>query len=121
METPSHIDFQGTKPIDAVRNAIEKHVDELETRFGRITACRVVFKAPSPHHQTGGLYEVKIHLALPNGREVNISRTPTGDERHADMDFAVNDAFKHARRLLQDQVRRMQGKVKQHGSFSEFG
>jgi ribosome-associated translation inhibitor RaiA len=114
METPIHIDFEGCKPIDKVRDAIEKHVDELETRFGRFTACRIGFKAPSSHHQTGGLYEVKIHLSLPNGREVDISRTPTGDERHANMDFAVNDAFKHARKLLQDQVRRIQGKVKHH-------
>jgi cold shock CspA family protein len=36
------------------------------------------------------------------------------DERQADLSFAINDAFKHARRRLQDHVRRMQGQVKQH-------
>jgi hypothetical protein len=30
------------------------------------------------------------------------------------LDFAINNAFKRARRQLQDQVRRMQGQVKQH-------
>jgi cold shock CspA family protein len=97
-----------------VRAAIEQHVADLEQRFGRVTACRVVLKAPGGHHRTGGLYEVNIRLALPNGREVNVGRTPPADERHADLSFAVNDAFKHARRRLQDHVRRLQGQVKQH-------
>ena len=34
--------------------------------------------------------------------------------RHADLTFALDDAFKHARRQLQDQVRRAQGDVKYH-------
>jgi hypothetical protein len=51
---------------------------------------------------------------LPEGREVNIGRTPQSDERHADLSFALNDAFKRARRQLQDQVDRMVGNVKTH-------
>ena len=116
METPVQIDFQGMQARTDVRDSIEKHVAELERRYGRVTACRVGVKGPSGHHRTGGLYEVNIHLALPNGREVNIGRTPPADERHADLWFAINDAFKHARRRLQDQVRRLQGQVKQHES-----
>ena len=60
------------------------------------------------------MYEVHIRLALPDGREVNVGRTPPADERHSDLTFALNDAFKHARRQLQDQVRRAQGQVKHH-------
>jgi len=45
---------------------------------------------------------------------VNVARTPTADERHSDPAFAVDDAFKHARRQLQDCLRRTQGQVKQH-------
>jgi cold shock CspA family protein len=89
-------------------------VEELERRFSRVTACRVVLKGPGGHHQTGGLYEVHIRLELPDGREVNIGRTPQADERHADLTFAIDDAFKRARRQLQDQVRKLQGQVKAH-------
>jgi cold shock CspA family protein len=71
-------------------------------------------KGPGGHHRTGGLYEVNIRLALPNGREINVARTAPADERHSDLTFALNDAFKRARRLLQDRVHRMQGQVKQH-------
>ena len=35
------------------------------------------------------------------------------DERFSDLNFALNDTFKRARRQLQDQVRELQGQVKQ--------
>ena len=116
MQTPVQIDFQGMHAAPDVRATIEKHVEGLDQRFGRSTACRVVVKAPSAHHRTGGLYEVNIHLVLPNGRQVDVARTPPADERHADLAFALNDAFKHARRQLQEQVDRLKGNVKQHTS-----
>ena len=114
METPVQIDFQGLKPTERIRAAIDENVSELEERFGRITACRVAIRAPSARHRTGGAYGVFIRLVLPNGREVNVDRTASEDERHADFSFALNDAFKRARRRLQDEVRVMRGEVKLH-------
>jgi ribosome-associated translation inhibitor RaiA len=101
METPIQIEFKGIDASDRLRDAIDAHVRELETRFGRVTACRVMLQAPSGHHRQGGQYEVHIRLALPGGREVNVARTPKADERHADIDFAISDAFHRARRQLQ--------------------
>ena len=114
METPVQIDFQGMDASEPLRASISQHVDALEQRFGRITSCRVVLKAPGGHHQTGGLYDVNIRLALPEGREVNVGRTATKDERFSDVTYAINHAFKRARRQLQDRVRVMRGKVKAH-------
>jgi cold shock CspA family protein/ribosome-associated translation inhibitor RaiA len=114
MQTPPQIQFQGMSATPKIQEAIEKHVAEFEQRCGRVTACRVVLKGPGEHHRKGGLYEVHIRLALPDGREVNVGRTPPADERHSDLEFAINDAFKHARRQLQDQVRRTQGQMKHH-------
>jgi cold shock CspA family protein/ribosome-associated translation inhibitor RaiA len=132
VQTAPEIEFQGMAATPAIENAIATHVEQLEQRWGRITACRVVLKGPSQHHRTGGLYEVHVRLALPDGREVNVERTPTADERHADLTFAISDAFRHARRQLQDQARRAQGQVKRHEGqpigtvvsidpFGEFG
>ena len=114
MQTSVGIDFQGMPGTPEIRDDIAKRVAELEERYGRVTSCRVVLKGPGGHHRTGGLYEVNIRLALPNGREVNVARTAPADERRSDLNFALNDAFKRARRRLQDHVRRMQGQVKQH-------
>lgn len=116
MQTPVEIAVQGMQSTPQLKTSIEAHVADLEKRSGRITSCRVVVNAPSDRHRTGGLYEVHIRLSLPDGREVNAGRTPPADERHADLIFALNDAFKHARRQLQDEIRKLEGYVKHHES-----
>ncbi len=55
METPLQIDLQGIDAKEQIHAAITKHVAQLEERTGRLTAGRVVVKAPSGHHRTGGL------------------------------------------------------------------
>ena len=110
MQTPPEIVFEGLQSTPQIKDAVDAHIAELEQHYVRITACRVMLKAPGAHHRSGGLYDVHIRLALPDGREVNVTRTPPADERNSDLTFALNDAFKHARRQLQDRVRSLQGK-----------
>ena len=114
MQTPAQIEFEGVPATPELQASIDQHLAELESRFGRLTAGRVLVKGPGDHHQTGGQYQVSIRLALPDGREVNVGRTPKQDERYADMTFAVDNAFRRARRRLQDQARQMRGQTKQH-------
>jgi cold shock CspA family protein/ribosome-associated translation inhibitor RaiA len=114
MQTPVQIEFQEMAASPAVQDMIADHVKKLEQLYGRITACRIVVKGPGNRHKTGGLYGINIRLALPDGREVDIGRTPKDDERHSDLPFAINDAFKRAGRRLQDSARRMEGMVKSH-------
>src|ERR1022692_2678940 len=91
MKTPSthRISRNGTARV--LRAAIARHVTQLEKRFGRITACRVVLKGPGEHHRSGGLFEVHIRLALPDEKEVNVGHKADADERHADANLAIND------------------------------
>ena len=112
MRTPVQVSFEGMQENDGVRAAIAAHVAKLEQMFDRIIACRVSVTAPSDRHRNGGLYQVHVRLVLPEGREVNVDRSPTADERFADLTFAVNDAFHRARRQLQDAVREMQDRNK---------
>jgi cold shock CspA family protein/ribosome-associated translation inhibitor RaiA len=114
MQTPVEIDFQGLKGNEQLRACVMKNISVLERRFGRITACRVVIKAPSDRHRTGGACEITIRLSLPQGREVDIGRSEKADDRFADPVVALNDAFKRARRRLQNHARRMRGHVKSH-------
>ena len=117
METPIQIDFQGLEAKPELRAAIDRQIVQLEDRFGRVTAGRVVLKAPGGHHRNGGLFEINIQLSLPDGRGVYIGRTPKDDVRYADLDFALNDAFKRARRQLQDEIDEMRGEVKRHNNW----
>jgi cold shock CspA family protein len=114
MQTPTQVEFENLTPTPALQAAIDQHISELEEKYGRATAGRIIVRAPGDRHKTGGQYEVRIRLALPEGREVNVGRTPKEDERYADLTFAVDDAFKRARRQLQDQARLMRGQTKLH-------
>jgi ribosome-associated translation inhibitor RaiA len=102
VQTQVQVDNHGAPVSDHIREAVALHVAALEKRFGRITACRASIKVPTGHHKTGGPYEVSIHLALPNKKDVTVDRHALADERLADANFAINDAFKRIRRRLQD-------------------
>ncbi|MGJ0508009.1 MAG: cold shock domain-containing protein [Methylocystis sp.] len=114
MQTSPEIDFQGMEPRDDLRARIEEKIAHLEKLYGRMTACRVVARGPGAHHRTGGHYEFNIRIALPDGREVAVTRTPDPDERFQDVWFALGDAFKRADRQLEDAVREIRGDVKHH-------
>jgi ribosome-associated translation inhibitor RaiA len=116
MQTPLRISFQGSTPSDPLRQMVVEQADGLQRFHDRLTSCHVIVKVPDEHHRSGGHYEVSIHLTLPGNIEVNIDHTPTPDERFADPLFAVSDAFRRARRQIQDRVRRQRGDVKKlHG------
>ena len=112
MRTPLRITFQNTPSRDAIRRLIEEQADHLEQFFGRMTACHVVFKLPDGNHRTGGPFEVTVHIKMPGGHTVDVGRTPQRDERFSDPQFAVSDAFRRARRRLQDRAKVMRHEVK---------
>jgi cold shock CspA family protein len=116
METPLKLEIQGLEPSAHVRGLIESDVGKIEKRYGHVTSCRVAIRAPGAHHRMGEPYSVAIYLALPNGREVSVSRTSKGaDPRQADINFALHDAFRRVMRQLQDETRLLRGNIKQHG------
>ena len=118
MQTQLKIDFHGASGSDALQQNIEEHVANLERMYGRMTACHVSLEPPGSAQRTGGLFHVRIHMSLPDGREVNVGKTPRTDKRHADVLFALGDAFRRAGRQLQDHARRMRGDVKTHANAS---
>lgn len=116
MQTPVQVDFHGIDVSPAAQATIDAQIRALEEKFGRITACRVVVAGPGHHHRTG-LYDVRIHLSLPDGKQVDVDQ-PSGDERQADIRYAIKDAFKRARRQMHDQVKLLRGETKRHETQS---
>ena len=114
MQVPYEITFEGMTPSDAVRERVEKEIGRLERFHDRITSCNVAIIAPRRHKQHGGLFDVKIHMALPGGAEVNVQRNPPLDHAHEDPYVAIRDAFAAARRQLQDKDRKIEGMIKAH-------
>lgn len=112
MQTPVQIDFKGQEGSAEQKAAIDVYLAEIERMFDRIVAGRIAVTAPGKHHRGGEPYEISIWLKLPDGREVDVSRSPGVDERYGDFKFALGDAFRRTQRQLRDQVERMQGEVK---------
>lgn len=112
METPVRISFQGSTPSELLSNLISEHLEALERLYGRLTSCQVVVQVPDRHHRTSNLYSVNIHLMLPGNIDINVDHTPQDDSRFSDPVFAVNDAFRRAKRLIKEKARKQRGEVK---------
>ena len=109
METPLKIGFQGSDPSQALSQSITEHVEALERLYGRMTSCHVMVRVPD---RLNGPFSVHIHMALPGGSDLNVDQAPIADDRFFDPQFAVNDAFRRAKRLLKDHARKRRGDVK---------
>ena len=114
MPVPLEIVFETMDPSDAVRTRIEREFGKLARFHDRITSCRVVIKAPKKSKRHGGLFETRIHVSLPGGREINVHKNPTADHAHENAYVAIRDAFAAARRQLQETTAKLGGAVKRH-------
>lgn len=113
MQIPVEITFRGMPRWEKADTEVRAHAAELERFFDRITSCRVLIEAPHQHQQKGQLYHVRVDLTVP-GREIVVKRDPSEHRPHEDLYLAIRDAFRAARRQLQDYVRERRGLVKAH-------
>jgi ribosome-associated translation inhibitor RaiA len=111
MQTPLQIAFEHLDHSDALEAAVRSEVQRLERLYNRITSARVVIARPQHRHHKGDTYSVRIHLGLPGGRHVDVTRDPAATGRHEDVHVTIRDAFDVAGRQLEDEVRRMRDKA----------
>jgi ribosomal subunit interface protein len=113
MQVPLEIVFHNVDRSAAVEAAVRERVAKLEQFAENITSCRVTVEAPHKAHQQGNLFTVRVDLRFPGGEAV-VNRSPSEDHSHEDVYVALRDAFKAARRQLQDRQRLLRGDVKPH-------
>jgi ribosomal subunit interface protein len=113
MQVPLEIVFHNVDRSAAVEAAVRERVAKLEQFAENITSCRVTVEAPHKNHQQGNLFTVRVDLRFPGGEAV-ANRSPSQDHSHEDVYVALRDAFKAARRQLQDRQRLIRGDVKPH-------
>ena len=114
MQTPLEIAFQNSEPSDAVRSEIEKQAQRLEKFSDRITSCRVTVVVPHTRHRNGDLFKIDIRIAMPDHKDVIVSKTHGDAPEHQHVLVAIKDAFAAAQRQVEDCVREMRGQVKPH-------
>ena len=109
MQVPLQIAFEHVGHSDALETAVRKEAQRLERFYDRITSARVVIARPQHRHHKGDAYSVRIHVALPGGKHVDVTHDPAATGRHEDAHVAIRDAFDAAGRQLQDYVRKLEG------------
>lgn len=113
MQIPLQIRFHGTDPSPAIEAKVRQYVEKLERYYDRIIGCRVAIEALHQHHEQGNLYSAKLGITVPDG-EIAVTHDPGRDHRHEDPYVALHDAFRAARRQLEDYARSRRGDIKSH-------
>lgn len=131
MRLPIQITFRNMDSSPAVEARVREEAEKLSEFYDSIMGCHVMVETPHQHRQQGKRFHIRIDLTVPGG-EIVVKREPslhisiqrTGTEKrlkeqeiaapHKDIYVAIHDAFKAARRRLQDYARKQSGAVKQH-------
>ena len=125
MELPVQITYRELDPSDALSRLIREEAAKLDHFFDRIVSCRVLVEREQRHLRGGAPFHVRIDIGVP-GDELVIRTLPslraTPDDEAAkrrksdeidvmykDPALAVRDAFRRARRRIQDYARRAMG------------
>ena len=111
MQTPLQLAFENIPHSDAVESRVREEAAKLEHFCDRITSMRVVVARPQHRHHKGDAYQIRIHVAVPGAADIAVSREPAVDRAHEDIYVTIRDAFRAARRKLQDATSRRQGHV----------
>ena len=119
MQKAIEIGWRNVTPSEAVSELIHAEVARLERASDRIVGCSVKLEAPSRHHRhSGSQYRVRLEVSVPGGKIV-VGRNPPRTDSHEDLYAVVKQAFREARRQLEDRLRRLEGRVKAHTPAAE--
>lgn len=110
LKLPLQVTFRHVEHSPVLELKIRELAARLERFSSQIIGCHVTVQAPHRRHHQGNLYDVSIEISVPE-RQIAIHREQPS---HEDPYVALRDAFRAARRRLQDYERRRYGKVKHH-------
>jgi len=110
---PLQITFRHMDPSPALATRIRALVLRLAKFDARITHCHVIVAPPPRHRRHGALYDFHIDIGLPE-QVIAVRRARSGAPAHEDPFVALRDAFRAARRKLEDYRRTRQGAIKNH-------
>ena len=113
MQLPLQITYRHMDPSPALEQRIRQLAAELDHFSEHVMRCHVIVQSPPKHHHQGRLWEVTIDLTVP-GAEIAIDRTHPQSHAHEDVYVALRDAFRAARRQLEDYERTHRPKVAAH-------
>ncbi|HEX3764576.1 MAG TPA: HPF/RaiA family ribosome-associated protein [Kofleriaceae bacterium] len=108
MSFPIEVRFRDMETSPALEEFVRRWAGKLGRVHERIVSCAVVIERPHQSQHHGQHIHVRISLAVP-GPDIVVSHGQERDGAHEDAYVAVRDAFRAARRQLEDHVRRLRG------------
>jgi hypothetical protein len=134
MLTAPQVTFHGMAHSIELERDVAERIAWLERFYPAIVSCRVAVDVPHRHRRAGRHFHVVIELTVPGREPIVVRHEPSvhgplkdaSAKKHlkeSDLDsvyryarVAVHDAFKAARRRLQDFARLQRGAVKIHAA-----
>jgi ribosomal subunit interface protein len=98
---------------------LQRRIRELASRLDRfsehVMRCHVIVEPPAHHKHQGFLYDFRIDIMVPD-EEIAIRHAHPAERAHEDPYVALRDAFRAARRKLEDYERKRRSHVKSRRS-----
>lgn len=113
MILPLQITFRDMEPSPALEARIRELASRLDRFSDQIMRCHVIVEPPAHHKRQGFLYDFRIDITVPEA-EIAIRHAHPADHSHEDPYVALRDAFRAARRKLEDYERKRRRDVKSH-------
>jgi cold shock CspA family protein/ribosome-associated translation inhibitor RaiA len=125
MQTPMEITFRHCEASEDLRSEIVRQAKRLEKYSSRITSCHVTVVGPGRRHKQGGVFGVELRIALPEHKDIIVTKTHGDVHEREHALVAISEAFGAAQRQIEDAMRGMRGQVKthsieNHGHISKF-
>lgn len=106
MSFPIEVRFRDMETSPALEQFVRRWAAKLGRVHERIGSCEVVIERPHQSQHQGQHVHVRITLAVP-GPDIVVSHGQERDGAHEDAYVAVRDAFRAARRQLEQHARRL--------------
>jgi thioredoxin reductase len=113
MNLTPQITYRDVRQTEALDRSIRSSIKRLERYHPNILGCRIAVEAPHRHQRKGRHYRVRIDLTVP-GKELVVGHHPQLSPAHEDLSVALRDAFRAARRELQDHAGTRRGDATRH-------
>lgn len=97
----------------AIETLVSQQTELLHRFYTRITDCQVTIEVPHLHHHQGKRFKVTITISVP-GDTLTVSHENENDPAHEDCYLTIHDAFRSARRQLQDFARIQRGQARRN-------
>ncbi len=98
---PIQITFRGMSTSEALSEHIRGEYEALLAVYDRVSSAKVVVEQAHRHQQKGRHFQVHLTLHVP-GKELAVTRDPAERETREDAYAAVDEAFRAARRMLEE-------------------